>query len=134
MRGPPCAVFLPNRKDEAQLSRALLEENNPVRPCLVLWRLFNAEVDRVVVAVDLPQQLHKAAKDALLVGFGRARMPDAESESFRISGRVIAEFDFLASQINELAGQLAGSANVLCDDEEIIFLLNIRANICNLSC
>lgn len=90
MRVPLFAVFLPDREHETQLSRALLEENDPVRPCLVLWRLFNAEVDGVVVALDRLQQLHKAVKNAFLVGFGRTRMPDAESESFWINGRVIA--------------------------------------------
>lgn len=55
MRGIPCAILLPDGKDEAQLSRALLELHDPVRPRIVLGRLFNEEVDSVVVALDLLQ-------------------------------------------------------------------------------
>lgn len=91
-------------------------------------------MDGVVVTLHLLQQLHETAEDAVLVGFNWPRVPDAEGESLRIRGRVFAELRFLASQIKEFASQLAGGANVLCDDQEDIFLLVIRANISDLSC
>lgn len=50
-------------------------------------------------------------------------MPGAEDESLRICDRVTAELHLLVSQINELPGQLTGSANALCDDQEEISLL-----------
>lgn len=91
-------------------------------------------MDGIVVALGLLQQLHEAGEDGLLDDFGWARMPDGENEGLRVYGRVIAELHLFASQVNELAGQLAGSANVLCDDEEEIFVRIIRADMPDLSC